>query len=218
MNTLQERVANFLEIRKLSQAEAARRGGFKNAAFINDILRGHKAGVRGENLERLAKALSTTDAFLLGRTEDADPVPSLKAGEYKPPPILIGVGPDMSVFQSAEGGRGSIIISTEPIDRVQRPYVLKNVPEAYAIVIEGDSMDPAYRPGDIAWVNPRLGPRREQDVILYTPEQDRAMIKHVLGHNEFEWTLQQYNPRKSFVVNKEDWPICHRVVGKLHRP
>ncbi len=50
MADLKDRVLKLLELRNLSQAEAGRRSGFKNAAFINDIVRGHKTDVRGQNL------------------------------------------------------------------------------------------------------------------------------------------------------------------------
>ncbi len=52
MADLKDRVLKLLELRNLSQAEAGRRSGFKNAAFINDIVRGHKTDVRGQNLSR----------------------------------------------------------------------------------------------------------------------------------------------------------------------
>jgi len=68
--TLTERVQHLEDLTGISQAEATRRGGFKNSAFINDIFRGHKEGVRGVNLAKLALAYGTTAAFLLGETDD----------------------------------------------------------------------------------------------------------------------------------------------------
>ncbi|WP_128562100.1 hypothetical protein [Methylobacterium crusticola] len=72
MNTLQERVSYLLDLRDISQAEAARRGGFKNTAFINDLVRGHKISVRGESITNLARALATSEDFLLGKISDPD--------------------------------------------------------------------------------------------------------------------------------------------------
>lgn len=72
MDTLAERVAFLLKLRGLSQAEAARRGGFSNATFIYDILKGKKLGVQGANLAKLALGLSTTAEFLLRKTEDPE--------------------------------------------------------------------------------------------------------------------------------------------------
>jgi len=136
----------------------------------------------------------------------------------KAEPRLFSDTADMPVFASAEGGSGAIILSTDPIEYVRRPYTLENISDAYAILITGDSMDPAFEPGDTAWVNPRLPFIRDCDVILYNVQDEQtATIKRLVSWTDQQWTLKQYNPPKTFKLSRADWRICHRVVGKFSR-
>lgn len=136
----------------------------------------------------------------------------------KAEPRLFSENADMPVFASAEGGSGVIILSTDPIEYVRRPYTLENISDAYAILITGDSMDPAFEPGDTAWVNPRLSFVRGCDVILYNiQDEQKATIKRLVSWTEHHWTLRQHNPQKTFKLARADWHICHRVVGKFSR-
>ena len=68
-----------------------------------------------------------------------------------------------------------------------KPYTLENVADAYGILVEGESMEPAFEAGDIAWVNPVLGPRKGHDVVVYLVDEDsgerRAMIKRLVSYN-----------------------------------
>jgi len=51
-----------------------------------------------------------------------------------------------------------------------RPWFIKEVKDAYAILIVGDSMKSAFDAGDLAIVNPRLARMRNQDAIFVTGE------------------------------------------------
>ncbi len=58
---------------------------------------------------------------------------------------------------------------------------------------------------------------RDTEVVLYhTPpdEAAEAIIKTLVGFNDREWTLRQFNPDKTFTEFVKEWPICHRCVGK----
>lgn len=131
---------------------------------------------------------------------------------------IVDYSQKLNVYASAQGGDGKIIIGTDIIDRVPMPAVLRDVPNAYGLLIDGESMQPEYWPGDIAWVHPHLKPARTKNHILFhTPDlgQDaEAIIKRVNGWNDREWDLEQWNPHKKFKEFRKEWPVCHRVVGK----
>ncbi|RFC65484.1 S24 family peptidase [Fulvimarina endophytica] len=132
---------------------------------------------------------------------------------------LVG-GADLPVYAAARGGDGHIIVTFDPVEFVKRPAPLAHVKEGYGLLVTGDSMVPAYRPGDTALVNPRLPAERGEDVILYHNPPDgeaEATVKHLVAFNDREWTLQQYNPPETFTLSRIEWPICHRVVGKYNR-
>lgn len=124
----------------------------------------------------------------------------------------------LPVYASAEGGQGILIINQSPIDTVPRPEPLATVRGAYAVLITGDSMVPRYRPGDLALVNPHLPPRREDGVILYSEERDKAAIKEFVRQEGSLWRLKRYLPKQAeFTLSRKEWPVCHVVVGSYSR-
>ena len=52
-------------------------------------------------------------------------------------------------------------------DFVDRQPVLKNVEDAYAIVMPSHDMEPRYRQGDTLHVNPEISPERGDDVVIH---------------------------------------------------
>lgn len=126
-------------------------------------------------------------------------------------------GRRLPIYAAAEGGHGHLIIDHTPIDELGAPDDLVHVRDPYGILIVGESMVPAYRPGDIAWVNPHKLPERDTDVVLYHVPPYReaeAIIKTLISWSPREWRLRQYQPPLDFTEPVVDWPICHRIVGK----
>ncbi|BCH30261.1 hypothetical protein MesoLjLc_21910 [Mesorhizobium sp. L-8-10] len=127
----------------------------------------------------------------------------------------------LPVYAAARGGDGHVIVTFDPVEYVKMPTILESVRGGYGLLITGDSMVPAYWPGDTALIHPSLPAQRDTDVVLYhTPPEpkggDEAMIKRLVGMSEREWTLQQYQPANIFKEFRADWPVCHRVVGKYN--
>lgn len=121
------------------------------------------------------------------------------------------------VYAAAMGGGGHLIIDFHPIDEIPPPEDIARVRGAYGILIVGESMVPAYRPGDIAWVNPHKPLERDTDVVLYhvPPNGEaEAIIKMLIGISSLEWKLRQYQPPMDFTESRADWTVCHRIVGK----
>ncbi|HEV7415803.1 MAG TPA: S24 family peptidase [Tianweitania sediminis] len=132
---------------------------------------------------------------------------------------LVGATKDLPVFVGAQGGDGHLVVTPDPVEYRKRPGPLEDVPNGYGLLIHGESMVPAYRPGQIALVNPNLPPARDEDVILFhlhADENREVIIKHLVAFNAREWRLEQYNPAKDFTELRADWPICHRVVGRYN--
>lgn len=133
-------------------------------------------------------------------------------------PLAAALG-EMLVIGTAEGGQGSLIF-TGPIDVVQRPPSLANVKDPYGILVTGESMIPAFRPGDTALVHPYLVPHPEDDVILEREGEDGArygIIKTFLGVSTGKWRLRQWRPQRDFTRLQKEWPKCNVVVGKYSR-
>ena len=131
---------------------------------------------------------------------------------------------DLPIYASAEGGPGQIIRSSEPIDFQPRPVILARVKGAYGLIITGDSMEPEYRNGDTALVNPHLPPQSGEVHIFYSQNpagEAKATIKHLRRATSDKWMVTQHNPPeglpKDFALPRLDWTVVHRVLGKYAR-
>jgi len=171
----------------------------------------------------LVRALDISESWLfsaIGPAPDQIEKPKRTRGqkvEIIPGSQLLGTG-KMPLYTGAMGGNGHVIVTFDPVDYIKRPAELENVKGGYGLLVVGESMIPAFWPGDMALVNPNLQPARHKNVILYhTPPNGgdaEAIIKQLNGWNDKEWTLQQYRPELEFKEFRQEWPICHRVVGK----
>lgn len=194
-------------------------------ALVRNIMTGKSKSPRAENLEGIARVLGTTTRWLLSGEgdEEVSRLDPGQAGGFTPTIIpgrdLVG-DKNFPVFAAARGGaEGHQIVTFEPIDYVKRPQFLENVKDAYALYIMGDSMVPAFEQGDMALVHPHLPPARDKNVVLYhvppfTDAEAEAMVKRLVGFDDRDWNLRQYQPAKDFTVTRSDWRYCHRIVGK----
>lgn len=196
------------------QHQAAEAIGVSQAT-VNRWLKGE--GIRGKNLEKLLLALRTHSLPLVESPSLSKPHSDSFRPEVVQGSTIVSPHKDLPVYAAAMGGDGHQVITFDAIDWVKRPAVLDNVKGGYAIYIVGESMVPAFRPGDMALINPHLPVMRDTDVVLFhVPPHDEAecIIKRLVGYNDRDWKLEQYNPYKEFLEPRESWPICHRVVGK----
>lgn len=208
----------------VSMAEAAAALGFKTPSgyqHYEDPKKFFKRYLPHEILEKVAP-LFTGRAAKGEVPVTADEVWAL-GGSVGHPPVIVEPEPPppktpfVPIFSAAQGGKGHIIIDLNPIDEARPPDELLRVRDAYGILIVGESMVPAYRPGDVAWVNPHKPVERDTDVVLYhvPPHGEaEAIIKTLIGISQREWKLRQYQPPRDFTESVADWPICHRIVGK----
>lgn len=221
METLGARIRHARNARGLKQHELAEALGIARvniSTWENDVTRPETA-----RLPLLADILGVSESWLLSRAGD-DPAASTDKPAKEAPKVRIVPGaqlvlPDkMPIYAAARGGDGHVIVTFEAVDYVKKPAELENVRGGYGLLIEGDSMVPAFRPGDMALVNPHLPPAKEKNVILYhTPPHGgdvEAIVKQLNGWNDREWFLQQWNPFREFSEFRQEWPICHRVVGR----
>jgi transcriptional regulator with XRE-family HTH domain len=110
-------------------------------------------------------------------------------------PRLLG-GVDFPVHASAQGGPGEIIVDANPMEYMARPAPLAHVRGAYGVYVTGTSMEPEFRQGDIALVNPHLPVVSEEAYIFYgeQPGSTRATIKWLRRATSDKWLVSQHNP------------------------
>lgn len=150
--------------------------------------------------------------------------PSLNSQAIAPErPLQRDGRPDFKIYASAEGGPGEIIRSAEPVDFVPRPTHLIHVRDAYGLFITGNSMEPEYKGGEMAIVEPSM-PLVSGEVYIFYAEQHgeaRATIKHLRRATADKWLVSQHNPpegmSKDFALPRKEWTVAHRVTGKFTR-
>lgn len=205
-----ERIKAERERRGMSQADLGRLVGISQPA-IKKIEDGDT--VKSKYLHEILAALGLAEGTTARQTS--------ANGGTAADPEFFDKNNKMPVYTSAEGGEGELIVDTDPIDWVERPYTLAHVKKAYAIVVTGDSMHPAYKPGDKAWVNPQLAPLGGDDCVILAKDhalgEMRVLIKEFVRSTSTHWILRQYNPPKDLKLSKVEWQRCFKVVGKFHR-
>lgn len=201
------------EAKKLSQAQLGRLIGVKQQT-LDAIERGDTA--RSKFLPEIAKELDIRPGDVglpaeMPRTETVIERPFMEGR------------PDFKVYASAEGGPGEIIRSSEPVDFIPRPTHLQHVRDAYGLLITGSSMEPEYKSGEMAIVEPSLA-MVPGEVYIFYAEKDgeaRATIKHLRRATADRWLVTQHNPPEGmandFTLSRKEWAIAHRVTGKRTR-
>jgi len=139
------------------------------------------------------------------------------------PPPLLALDPNVAVYASAQGGEdglGAMVLSSEPVAFILRPPPLNGIAGAYAVYISGFSMSPAYEDGDLALVNPSLPPRPNNFCIFQGARPDGsplALVKRLVRETSNGWQVRQYEPAKTFTLQRPTWGRPHVIVGKYER-
>lgn len=108
---------------------------------------------------------------------------------------------DVPVLGSTVGGAaGDFELNGETVDWVRRPPGIAGTKGAFALYVQGDSMVPWRKPGDLVYVNPARPPRVGDHVVVELKptagEPIRpAFVKLYLRHAGKAVILAQYNPR-----------------------
>lgn len=206
-------VYNARRRNKLSQEELAEQAG-TGQSTIDRIEKG--------KFKRMPSVLPSIFKVLGLQLADIDA--SFAAGATATPASGQLVGErNLPVYAAAEAGRGALVLSSDPVDYVRRPAPLAQVKDGYAIIVVGESMVPAYEPGDSLLVHPHLPPVPGVDVVLYSEIDGEVLvtIKRLRRITETHWHLTQWNPpdggKQEFTLARKDWQKCHRVVGKYSR-
>jgi phage repressor protein C with HTH and peptisase S24 domain len=142
-----------------------------------------------------------------------------QSGHEIPGSHLVG-DRDLPVFGAAQGGRGAVVLTNDPVDWVLRPDSLLRVKDGYGMIVSGDSMSPRIQNGDTVLVNPHL-PARAGDACIFRKHEDHGAveicIKEFVRQTADLWHVKQFNPKKSFTLKKAEWQVCHVTVGNFFR-
>ncbi|MFN0191047.1 MAG: helix-turn-helix domain-containing protein [Aestuariivirga sp.] len=117
----------------------------------------------------------------------------------------------------------SVEISVEPVDFMDRPPLLENVRDGYALFVADDLMSPELERGDMVLVNPHFPPIPNTTCILLQESGGARIgkVRRLLGFTADEWHVKMWNgpvdsvPENS--LNRQAWQLCHRIVARYCR-
>ena len=137
----------------------------------------------------------------------------LKAGAPLAVPPLVAAGRDLPVMGAAKGGaEGFFFNEGEAKEYVPRPSNLSGVADAFALYVNGDSMEPRYFAGELVYVHPNRPLTRSCFVAVETKD-GRGMLKQFLRRSDDHIILHQFNPEKDIRLARREVKRILRVVG-----
>lgn len=156
-----------------------------------------------------AKLLKVTDVNDLGAIRVAD------MRKVAPSTGAIALA-DFPILGLSGAGEGQMVLDNTPIEVRARPEKLKNVRDAYGLVVAEDCLAPVIRPGHILQIHPHLPPRRDDLVVLFKVGDDGheyVMVKILESYSDTHWTVTQTNPPKTWKLLRSEWHKIQVVVG-----
>jgi phage repressor protein C with HTH and peptisase S24 domain len=101
-----------------------------------------------------------------------------------------------------------------PMDWVQRPPQLANVRDAFAVFMVGDSMSPAYDPGDIIFIHPSMSVKPGRAALIELHDGS-ALVKILIKQTEAYVRVAEYNPEpRQFEIDRREIKAMFRVTGR----
>lgn len=125
---------------------------------------------------------------------------------------------DLPILGKVMGGVGMFFDNGQKLGDTMRPTSLIGIRDAYAVYIDGTSMEPRYYAGELAMVHPHKPYRRSDFVVVqYDDEQGERCytIKRFVKRNGDNLHLEQLNPISDWVLPLDRIHFVHRVIGAV---
>ena len=126
---------------------------------------------------------------------------------------------DLPVWGTGRGGpEGSFLFNAhEAVDYMRRPPALEGVKDAFAIYVEGDSMEPWRVAGDPVHVNPARPPSPGSHVLIELHpngegDNTTAMVKKLIRRTASFIIVSQYNPPAEIEIPAGKIKAIYRVM------
>lgn len=198
---VRELVQRMLAETGLSLTELARRAGVSSTTLTRFMNKDVKHTLSVSTLGKLSVASGVSLPMGLALPGAATAAPRPAAGSLMVP-RRGEMAQDLPVYGTAQGanGEGAFIINMGgQVDRIRRPPGLTANRDAFAIYVEGDSMEPRFEPGETVVIDPNRPVRPGDDVVLLleSPEPGQppqAYIKRLVRRGAERVLVRQYNP------------------------
>ncbi len=124
---------------------------------------------------------------------------------------------DLPILGTAAAALIGAVTLSQPIGFTRRPPALLSTPDAYALYVAGESMEPRYRSGDVVYVNPHRPCRQGDDVVIQTRlrrgDDITGYVKTFVSRSPKEVVARQYNPASTIQYAAPTVVAVHRVLS-----
>jgi phage repressor protein C with HTH and peptisase S24 domain len=120
---------------------------------------------------------------------------------------------DLPVMGAVKGGaEGFYFNEGEAKEFVVRPPALGGVSNAFALYVDGESMEPRYYAGEMLYVNPNR-PVTRGCFVAVEMDDGQGMIKQFVRRNDDHLVLTQFNPPKELRLPIAQVKRIYRITG-----
>ncbi|HUY68240.1 MAG TPA: LexA family transcriptional regulator [Alphaproteobacteria bacterium] len=168
-----------------------------------------------DKLEKGDRRLTVEWMVRLAKPLQCDPRDLMESAPFQ----TVGFGAARAAASPVARGNALIPVrkttrgNAQPIDQIPRPYYLAHVKDAYAILIEDNSMIPMYRPGQLLFVNPYKIPQPGGGVVV-TDKKDTVQIREFVRATTKTVILRAYKPKpRDITLPLTSVAAIHTVAG-----
>jgi phage repressor protein C with HTH and peptisase S24 domain len=195
---------------ELTPSGLARRAGLDPTSFNKSKRLSADGRLRWPSTESIAKVLDATtssmEEFLAFMRPPASSFPALPEGAFPPQ------GSSIPLLGFAQAGAGGFFDdggfpAGQGWDVVEFPAAPSQKAGVYALEVQGESMMPLYRDGDVLIVEPGAQVRRNDRVVVKTREGE-VMAKVLLRQSPRTIELMSLNPEhpnRTIELSDVDW-------------
>jgi phage repressor protein C with HTH and peptisase S24 domain len=166
-----------------------------------------------------SRGIPAADVLALAGIDAGPPqAPSTSPAErpgFPPRPVEVPAMPqrDLPVMGAVKGGaEGFYFNEGEAKEYVIRPPGLAGVSNAFALYVDGESMEPRYYAGEMLYVNPNRPVTRGCFVAVELAD-GQCLIKQFVRRNDDHLVLAQFNPSKEIRLPVAKVKRIYRITG-----
>lgn len=225
-NIIHQRIRERLTELNLTEEQASRSAGL-DKTYLRKLFERPSSSPRGNTLEQLARALQVDVAFLVApaahggelvveKVDSSKVANEVKSAPVSPPSRQV-MPNDVPVLGTAAGSmEGAFQLTDGVIDYVRRPPALMNTRDVYSIFVEGSSMYPEHKHGDLRFVSPHKPARVGDSVVIQIKNDGRltfdAMIGHLVKRTSTQLQIGKLNPEMTLTFALSDIASIHKVL------
>lgn len=198
MSLLAQRLKQSREQARISQRELAKRSGLSQQ-LISKLENGLVESTT--EVFRLAEALRVAPRWLATGKGDARGGENIADGPavtaYIPLISWVAAGSWRDLADPYPPGEGEALV----------PVTCRTGPNAYALRVQGDSMEPVFPNGSVIIVDPAVEPRQGSYVVVRLDEAEQATFKQLVIDGGARY-LKPLNPRYPLMEIRESATVC----------